>query len=138
MIKHILTICRQKPANCLNVFDHFVELALKGFRQCWVFNPFTAIFRREINRKTIKTGLVCDSFRPLGKWNKANLLLNVMTTKFAKMPVFSLTIFMMNVSTLGCQSNKNYLFFGILDHVISMKNKNVLRPHIFLSLPKKL
>ena len=61
-----------------------------------------------------------------------------MTTKFAKIPVFSLTIFIMNVSTLGCQSNKNYLFFGILDHVISMKNKNVLRPHIFLSLPKKL
>ena len=27
-----LMICRQKPTNCLCVFDHFVALALKGLR----------------------------------------------------------------------------------------------------------
>ena len=30
MVKHIQTIRRQKPPNCLSVFDHFVKLALKG------------------------------------------------------------------------------------------------------------
>ena len=30
MVKHTQTIRRQKPTNCLNVFDHFVELTLKG------------------------------------------------------------------------------------------------------------
>ena len=32
MGKHTPTFCRQKPTNCLNVFDHFVGLALKGLR----------------------------------------------------------------------------------------------------------
>ena len=30
MINHTQTIHWQKPTNCLNVFDHFVGLALKG------------------------------------------------------------------------------------------------------------
>ena len=30
MVKHTQTIRRQKPANCLSVFDHFMKLALKG------------------------------------------------------------------------------------------------------------
>ena len=30
MIKHTQTIRRQKPTNCLSVFDHFVGLVLKG------------------------------------------------------------------------------------------------------------
>ena len=30
MVKHTQTICRQKPANCLSVFDQFVGLLLKG------------------------------------------------------------------------------------------------------------
>ena len=30
MVKHTQTICQQKPTNCLSVFDHFVNLALKG------------------------------------------------------------------------------------------------------------
>ena len=30
MVKHTQTIRRQKPTKCLNVFDHFVGLALKG------------------------------------------------------------------------------------------------------------
>ena len=30
MVKHIRTICKPLPTICLSVFDHFVELALKG------------------------------------------------------------------------------------------------------------
>ena len=30
MVKHTQTIRRLLPTNCLNVFDHFVGLALKG------------------------------------------------------------------------------------------------------------
>ena len=30
MIKYTQTIRRHLPTNCLSVFDHFVELALKG------------------------------------------------------------------------------------------------------------
>ena len=30
MVKHAQTIRRQKPTNCLSLFDHFVGLALKG------------------------------------------------------------------------------------------------------------
>ena len=30
MVKHTQTIRGQKPTNCLSMFDHFVELALKG------------------------------------------------------------------------------------------------------------
>ena len=33
MVKHTQTIRRQQPMNCLSVFDHFVGLALKGFRE---------------------------------------------------------------------------------------------------------
>ena len=32
MVKHTQTIRRQKPTNCLDVFDHFVGLALKGLK----------------------------------------------------------------------------------------------------------
>ena len=31
MVKHIQTIRRQQPTNCLSVFDFFVGLALKSF-----------------------------------------------------------------------------------------------------------
>ena len=30
MVKHIQTICKPLPTICLSVFDHFVELVLKG------------------------------------------------------------------------------------------------------------
>ena len=30
MVKHTQIICWQQPTNCLNVFDHFLWLALKG------------------------------------------------------------------------------------------------------------
>ena len=32
MIKYTQTICRLLPTNCLKVFDHFVELTLKGLK----------------------------------------------------------------------------------------------------------
>ena len=32
MVKHIQAIRRQKPTNCLSVFDHFVGLWLKGLK----------------------------------------------------------------------------------------------------------
>ena len=34
MVKHTQTIPRQQPTNCLNVFDHFVRLVLKGLTRC--------------------------------------------------------------------------------------------------------
>ena len=33
MVKHTQTICSLKPINSLNVFDHFVGLALKGLNK---------------------------------------------------------------------------------------------------------
>ena len=30
MVKQTQNICRQKPTNCLSVFDHYVGLVLKG------------------------------------------------------------------------------------------------------------
>ena len=30
MVKHTQTIRRQRPTNCLSVFEHFVELAREG------------------------------------------------------------------------------------------------------------
>ena len=32
MLKVTQTIRREKPTNCVNVFDHFVELAVQGLR----------------------------------------------------------------------------------------------------------
>ena len=32
IVKHTQAIRRQPPTNCLSVFEHFVELALKGLR----------------------------------------------------------------------------------------------------------
>ena len=34
MVKHIQTIRRLLPKNSLNVFDHFVKLAIKGLTLC--------------------------------------------------------------------------------------------------------
>ena len=33
MVKHTQTIRREKPTNCLSMFDNFVGLALKGLRE---------------------------------------------------------------------------------------------------------
>ena len=32
VVKYAQTICRMLPTNCLSVFDHFMGLALKGFK----------------------------------------------------------------------------------------------------------
>ena len=47
MAKHTQTIRRQKPTNCLNVFDHFVGLALKElelFLLCLTYTMIKADF----------------------------------------------------------------------------------------------
>ena len=47
MVKHTQTICRLLRTNCLNVFDHFVDLALKGLRLtnlCSADIPDNALF----------------------------------------------------------------------------------------------
>ena len=36
MVKHTQKIRRQKPTNCLSVFDHFVKLALKDLKQIYM------------------------------------------------------------------------------------------------------
>ena len=38
MVKHTQTIRRQKPTNCLSVFDYFAELVFKGLNR--LFNLF--------------------------------------------------------------------------------------------------
>ena len=48
MVKHSKTIHRQKLANCLSVFDHFVELAFKGLR----FEMNTTIHLDLFSKKT--------------------------------------------------------------------------------------
>ena len=39
MVKHTQTIRWLLPTNCLSVFDHFVELALKGLKGAIHFSP---------------------------------------------------------------------------------------------------
>ena len=49
MVKHIQIICRQKPTNCLSVFEHFVGLALKGLivqsfrKNLFLYNVWVAL-----------------------------------------------------------------------------------------------
>ena len=43
MVKHTQTIRRQKPTNCLSVFDHFVGLALKVLIQLCHFPSLITI-----------------------------------------------------------------------------------------------
>ena len=47
MVKKPQTIRRQKPTNCLSVLDHFVGLALKGFRPQKVE---LSVFLRDVNK----------------------------------------------------------------------------------------
>ena len=47
MVKYTQTICRQKPTNCLSVFDHFVGLALKGLRRCKVSVIATVVMKHQ-------------------------------------------------------------------------------------------
>ena len=39
MFKHTQTILWQQPTNCLSVFNHYVELTLKGLRINSLFTP---------------------------------------------------------------------------------------------------
>ena len=43
MIKHTQTIRRQTQTNCLSVFDHFVELTLKGLISAFVKNEYVLL-----------------------------------------------------------------------------------------------
>ena len=43
MVKHTQTIRRKLPTNCLNVFEHLVELTLKGLTWLQIFN-FLALY----------------------------------------------------------------------------------------------
>ena len=56
MVKHTQAIRRVLPTNCLSVFDHFVELALKGLRK----QPFPGVLQKscsaefhKFHRKTL-------------------------------------------------------------------------------------
>ena len=40
MVKQTQRTRRQKPTNCLSVFDHFVGLAIKGFRYALIDPEF--------------------------------------------------------------------------------------------------
>ena len=51
-VKHTQTIRWQKPTNCLSVFDHFVGLALKGLKLCYMckrkFFSFSTILQKNV------------------------------------------------------------------------------------------
>ena len=75
MVKHTQTIHRQKPTNCLSVFEHFVELVLKWLR----YNNFYSIWQ---SHNLIETFLIsCQNFyqvykssfffREALRWHKA-------------------------------------------------------------------
>ena len=62
MVKHTQAICRQQSTNCLSVFDHFVELALKGLK---LFGSIKQIFSSVFEFLSSKTRLfirLCKGF----------------------------------------------------------------------------
>ena len=59
MVKHTQTIRRQKPTNCLSVFDHFVGLALEGLKSGCL-----------INFSQLKSFPICDVLREACNLNK--------------------------------------------------------------------
>ena len=44
MVKRTKTICRLLPTNCLNAFDHFVGLGLKGLKLLSILSYFKSLF----------------------------------------------------------------------------------------------
>ena len=67
MVNHIQTIRRQKPRNCLSMFDHFIGLALKGLTTNSIFleniygkllhiNGFSCDFMHQIVPKILDRG----------------------------------------------------------------------------------
>ena len=51
MVKHTKTIHRQKPKNCLSVFDSFVGLTLKGLKNNYVDANISKSLRERITLK---------------------------------------------------------------------------------------
>ena len=62
MAKHTQTIRWLLPANCLSVFDHFVELALKGLLISLASNPFY-IFQLELDIVKLRDTLFLQHHR---------------------------------------------------------------------------
>ena len=58
MIKHPKKIIRQKPTNCLSVFDHFVGLALKGLIS---WNGKTEFFQGLMKLRTLAFNFLIES-----------------------------------------------------------------------------
>ena len=52
MVKQTQTIRRQKPTNCLSVFDHFAGLELKGLRKFTHFKQTLPFLLPEISEIT--------------------------------------------------------------------------------------
>ena len=54
MVKHTQAIRRQRPTNCLSVFDHFVGLAFKGFKTLFLLTGWGDAFSTyaKFSRKT--------------------------------------------------------------------------------------
>ena len=48
MVKHTQTIRRQNPTNCLSLFDHFVELMLKGLNDWKIFRQIRNKLKQKI------------------------------------------------------------------------------------------
>ena len=71
MVKHTHTIRRQKPTNCLSVFDHFAGLALKGLSYRNHKNFDESTFLKDLNKKTIIT---FDNQNPNRNYNVLNYL----------------------------------------------------------------
>ena len=61
MVKHTQTMRRQKPTNCLSVFDHFVKLALKGLQKIGDLKVKERFFRVKL-MKSLKS-LVTASWK---------------------------------------------------------------------------
>ena len=95
MVKHTKTIRRQKPSNCLSVFDHFVKLALKGLNapcyQCATHSS-DLVMKRMAKSKTMSVPEVvniCDCVRRVFKHFE-------MSTKSKEILIEALAILEMN------------------------------------------
>ena len=67
MVKHIQTIRRQQPTNCLSVFDHFVGLALKGLNPSYANLPFLYITPKSYGFLTFSGVAETENYRKTGK-----------------------------------------------------------------------
>ena len=70
MVKHTQAIRRQKPTSCLNAFDHFVRLTLKGLRctNILAFDLVYLLLRKEYFmslRRGVKSGQMMGKYSHL-------------------------------------------------------------------------